>query len=78
MEVLGKNCVDVTIKFSLDEVMALKQSIGNRVPSSRLDDIRRSLDYLTDQIESLDSKLECEKAERTILLKNIREDLEML
>jgi len=76
MEIIDKDVLGVTVRLSMDEVRALKQS-NSAVSSDKLEDIRRALDYLTDKVDSLDSELECKKAESTILLKNIIDDLGM-
>lgn len=77
MEIIEKDVLGVTVKLSFDEVRAIRKST-DQVSADQLEDIRRALDRLTDEVDSLDSELECKKAEETVLLKNIREDLEML
>ena len=77
MEIIEKDVLGVTVKLSFDEVRALKQP-ASRVKAYELEALRRAVNHLEDQIDVLDSKLEEEKAEQVVLLKNIREDLEML
>lgn len=77
MDVIEKDVLGVTVKLSFDEVRALKQP-ASRVKAYELEALRRAVNILGDQIDIIDSKLEEEKAENLVLLKNIREDLEML
>lgn len=75
MDVIEKDVLGVTVKLTHDEVRAIKES-SDGISGDQLEDVRRALDYLTDKVDSLDSQLEYKKAQETVLLKNIREDLD--